>query len=332
MVMMSELLKLDAQQRGRIFNQVAMKAIIPSCVVEKDWWVTEILRIIFSSCYAPAFVFKGGTSLSKAYDIIQRFSEDIDLAIDRNFLGCSDELTRSGIKSLRKKSVKFLTREFATDLKKRIEIVGLPLTSFEIEFTTSDSDPIRISITYSPLTKDNEYIQPKILLEISCRSLREPFEEVTIRSWVDQEYPKTDFTSASFNVKTAKPEKTFIEKIFLLHEEWQKKDIRVNRLSRHLYDLYQLMDTKYSNIAMNSRELYFEIIDHRRKFNAIKGVNYDLHCPKHIKIIPPESVLNDYQIDYENMKENMILGEKPSWNELVNNLLHLQDQVHSLSW
>lgn len=135
-----------------------------------------------------------------------------------------------------------------------------------------------------------------------------------------------------FNIKTVKPERTFLEKIFLLHEEWQKKDVRVNRLGRHLYDLHQLMSTKYSDIAMINRELYFTIIDHRRKFNTIKGVNYDHHWPKYIKIIPPESVLNDYQIDYENMKENMITGEKPSWNELVNNLLHLQDQIRALDW
>lgn len=288
--------------------------------------------LFISSRYSSAFVFKGGTSLSKAYDIIQRFSEDIDLAIDRNFLGYNLELTRSGINRLRKKSVEFLTKEFATHLKKRIELIGLPMTSFEIDCITSDSDPIRIVIEYNPLTKDNEYIQPKILLEISCRSLIVPCEGVPIRSWIDQEYPKADFTSASFNIKTVKPERTFLEKIFLLHEEWQKKDVRVNRLGRHLYDLHQLMSTKYSDIAMINRELYFTIIDHRRKFNTIKGVNYDHHWPKYIKIIPPENVLNDYQIDYENMKENMITGEKPSWNELVNNLLHLQDQIRALDW
>ena len=83
---------------------------------------------------------------------------------------------------------------------------------------------------------------------------------------------------------------------------------------------------------MNNRELYFTIIGHRRKFNIIKEVNYDHHWPKYIKTIPPESVLNDYQTDYENMKENIITGEKPSWNELVNNFLHLQDQIRALDW
>ncbi len=330
---MSEFLKLDNERKALIFSQTAVRTGLPSYAVEKDWWVTEILRIVFSLPYAEAFVFKGGTSLSKCYNIIQRFSEDIDLAIDQKFLGFEGELSRNAIKRLRQASSRFIDTKFAVDVKKEIEKLELPVTSFEVEpFQSSDTDPLRISITYNPLTEKNEYVTPRVLLEISCRSLREPCEEVLVNSLVDQEYPETDFMNPAFKIKTVQPQRTFLEKVFLLHEEWQKKNIRVERLSRHLYDLERLMNTKYAEIGLNDKDLYFHIVNHRSKFTALKGIDYANHHPNNIQIIPPESVLKAYENDYNEMKESMFSGEKLSWNDLIKKLTELQKLVRSIDW
>lgn len=329
----SNFLKFDNERKTLVFTQTAARTGLPSYAVEKDWWVTEILRIVFSLPYAEAFVFKGGTSLSKGYSIIQRFSEDIDLAIDRKFLGFEGELSRNGIKRLRRASSKFIEKEFAVHIKSEIEKLGLPVISFEVEpFPSSDTDPLRISITYDPVTEKNEYVTPRILLEISCRSLREPCEEVPIQSLVDQEYPETDFINPAFQVRTVQPQRTFLEKIFLLHEEWQKDEIRVSRLSRHLYDLERLMDTEYGKLALKDKELYYHIIDHRSKYTAISGIDYNGHNPESIKIMPPASVLKAYETDYNDMKESMFVGKTLTWDELTERLQHLEERIQGLKW
>ncbi len=330
---MSDFLQFDNDRKALIFSQTAVRTGLPSYAVEKDWWVTEIMRIVFSLPYAEAFVFKGGTSLSKGYNLIRRFSEDIDLAIDRTFFDMSGELSRTQIKKLRKKNSKFISTELIEHLTEEIAKKELPITSIGVEpYEASDTDPLRIYITYEPLTEKNKYVTPRILLEISCRSLIEPFEEVPINSLVDQEYPDTTFTNPTFPVRTVQPQRTFLEKVFLLHEEWQKEVIRVDRLSRHLYDLERLMDTKFGKKALNDKDLYFHIIDHRSKFSAVKGVDYEDHQPKAICILPPDNVIKHYEDDYNEMKESMFSGDTLSWKELTERLNKLQKQIRELKW
>ena len=330
---MSNFLQLENERKALIFNQTAARIGLPSYAIEKDWWVTEILRIVFSSPYADALVFKGGTSLSKGYNLIQRFSEDIDLAIDRAFFDMGGELTRTGIKRLRQASSSFIDKKFSVYIKEAIEKIGLPVSSFEVEpFESSDTDPLRISITYEPLTEENKYVTPRVLLEISCRSLREPCEDVPIRSLVDQEYLKADFAQPEFSVRTVEPQRTFLEKIFLLHEEWQKDNIRVERLSRHLYDLERIMDTEYAQVALKDKTLYYHIVDHRSKFTPIRGVDYNNHDPKNIQILPPDNVLKAYENDYKEMQESMFAGESYSWEGFIKRLTVLQSRIRDLTW
>ncbi|WP_236979682.1 nucleotidyl transferase AbiEii/AbiGii toxin family protein [Membranihabitans maritimus] len=330
---MNNFLQLEDQRKALIFSQTAVKTSMPSYVIEKDWWVTEMLRIVFSLPYAHAFVFKGGTSLSKGYHLIHRFSEDIDLAVDRAFFDMSGDLSRNQISKLRKASARFVRIQLIEDIKQEIAKKGLPVTEIGIEpFNDSDTDPLRIYITYTPLTEENKYVTPQVLLEISCRSLREPCEEVPIQSFIDQEYPNTDFTNPPFLVRTVQPQRTFLEKVFLLHEEWQKDRIRVTRLSRHLYDLEHMMDTPFAKKALTNKELYFHIVDHRRKFTPIRGIDYTNHHPKNITILPPDRVSKEYEDDYNEMKESMFPGNTATWKELTQKLFQLQQRIQALDW
>ncbi len=330
---MSDFINLTNEQKTRIFTQAGVRANLPAFAVEKDWWVTEMLRIVFSLPYAEAFVFKGGTSLSKGYDLINRFSEDIDLAIDRAYFDMEGELSRSQIQKLRKKSAKFISTELLADITEAIEKSELPISSIGIEpFEDSDTDPLRIFITYEPLTKQSQYIEPRVLLEISCRSLREPCEDVHIRSVVDREFESADFTSPTFDVRTVEPQRTFLEKIFLLHEEWQKKNIRVDRLSRHLYDLEKLMDTDHAKKALEDGKLFYHIAEHRSTFSPLKGIDYANHKPSLIQIIPPDLVIEEYENDYNVMKENMFVGESLTWDAILERLAQLQKIIRGLDW
>lgn len=330
---MSDFINLTNEQKTRIFTQAGVRANLPAFAVEKDWWVTEMLRIVFSLPYAEAFVFKGGTSLSKGYDLINRFSEDIDLAIDRAYFNMEGDLSRSQIKKLRKKSARFISTELLADITEAIEKSKLPISSIGIEpFEDSDTDPLRIYITYEPLIKKSEYIEPRVLLEISCRSLREPCEDVPIQSIVDREFESADFANPTFDVRTVEPQRTFLEKIFLLHEEWQKKNIRVDRLSRHLYDLEKLMDTDHAKKALENGKLFYHIAKHRSTFSPLKGIHYANHRPISIQIIPPDSVIEDYENDYNVMRENMFVGESKTWDAMLKRLTQLQKRIRRLDW
>lgn len=119
----------------------------------------------------------------------------------------------------------------------------------------------------------------------------------------------------------------------MLHEEFQKPldKIRVQRLSRHLYDIEKLSHTEYADIALRDAELYNKIVKHRRTFTAISGIDYSKHNPTNIKIIPPDTVMKKWEADYAEMKSSMIYGESLSFAELINQLIKLQKRINSIS-
>ena len=230
-------LTLSKERRIEILNQATELTGLPSVAIEKDWWVMQTLSIIFEMEIGKYLVFKGGTSLSKAWNLIDRFSEDIDLAIDREFFGYEGELSKQEISSLRKKANKYLTEIFYPQLMDTFREKGFNDIKWEIVATVnSDQDPIIIILNYNNVVEVPGYIQPRIQIEIGCRSLREPYTVKSFTSLIDTEYPESDFSQLPLNVPSVNPERTFLEKIFLLHEEFQKPKtkIRVDRLSRHL--------------------------------------------------------------------------------------------------
>jgi hypothetical protein len=126
-----------------------------------------------------------------------------------------------------------------------------------------------------------------------------------------------------------------LEKIFLLHEEFQRpiEKMRVDRLSRHLYDVYQLAKAGIAEKAINDKELYETIVAHRYKFSRVGEVDYNKHNPKTINPIPKEIVIADWEEDYTKMKEAMIYGEnKPSFKDLIINLMELIKQLQVVEW
>ena len=112
---------IPKSRRVELLNFLETKTGLNAKSIEKDWWVTITLKAIFSSKFAQHLVFKGGTSLSKAYNLIERFSEDIDLSIDRTMLGFEGELSKTQIKKLRKASGNFIVGEFKEELISELE-------------------------------------------------------------------------------------------------------------------------------------------------------------------------------------------------------------------
>ncbi|MGQ1891172.1 nucleotidyl transferase AbiEii/AbiGii toxin family protein [Thermophagus sp. OGC60D27] len=325
---------LSIEQQQQVLQQVSVVTGLPTYAVEKDWWVCTVLRAVFQSQYAQSIIFKGGTSLSKAYGLIHRFSEDIDLIIDRHLLGFDELKSKSQIKKLRKASGGFIINDFREELTKQLKALGIDKSWYEIKYNDKvddTSDPNTLEIYYrSTTTTTNEYIQPRILLEMGARSLTEPNEERNIISFIDHQYKALEFSQEPFPVKVVLPTRTFIEKALLLHEEFSKpiEKIRTDRLTRHLYDLDRLKNTPYGESALNDSDLFNAIVAHRKTVTPLRGMDYRKHKKGELKILPPKEVEKAWEQDYKTMQENLIVGESLPWRELLKSVKLIEDKFN----
>ena len=330
--------KVDKAEKEAVFNAIAAKYGMKAFAVEKDWWVSRTLEIIFQMEIAKHLVFKGGTSLSKAWKLINRFSEDIDLAIDRDFFeGYQGNISKTKIRKLRKEAGVYTTETFFKNLEEEFIKRGFNNLEFKIvESGESDQDPRVLEIYYSNVIPAlTTYILPRVQIEVSCRSLREPFSIKSFGSLVDEEYIDREFAVPLFTVPTVDAERTLLEKLFLLHEEFQRpgEKIRVNRLSRHLYDIYHLTKAGIAQKAIGDKELYETIVAHRYKFSRIGDVDYNNHNPTTLNPIPIVEIIDDWKADYAKMKEDMIDEEfKPTFEDLISNLEELKNRLKNLDW
>lgn len=326
---------IPGNEKAIIFQQIANEKNMAPFAVEKDWWVVQTLSVIFDMEIGKHLIFKGGTSLSKAWNLIRRFSEDIDLAIDREFFGFTGELSKKQRTELRKTSAKYVAEIFYENLQTKFDEKEFTGLRFElVEEKESDKDRT-INVFYPHVIEPPGYLEAKVQIEISCRSLREPFSLQTFASLVDDEYAGSDFAQLPIHVPTVNPERTFLEKIFLLHEEFHRPNekMRVNRLSRHLYDVYYLAKTEFAEKALNDKVLYETIVEHRYKFTKIGGVDYNLHQPQTIDFIPIPAVIDAWKADYKTMVEQMIYEENPpSFDDLIKELTNLKNRMNALPW
>jgi hypothetical protein len=301
---------------------------LPPQAIEKDVWVTLMLRMIFTSDHADHFIFKGGTSLSKAFNLINRFSEDIDLGIDRKYLGYEGDLTPGLVRKLRRKCHSYVSGDLKNILENKLIDYGIDPRSYELKVENtqvSDQDPETILVNFKSLFDEVSYLPNNIKIEVSARSLIEPNQKVSIQSWIDQQYPGAAFIGEPFEVIATDPRKTFLEKLILLHEEFQKpsEKIRYYRMSRHFYDLDQLLNSEFGTAALEDKDLFESIIAHRRVLTPVKTTNYDSIELKSLNIIPPAEHLENYKADYKEMRLSMIHGKSLEFISIL-------DRINSL--
>lgn len=311
---MNKFLTLREAQKRTVFEQTAAKIKLPVAAIEKDFWVTEILNILFSLPYADNMVFKGGTSLSKVWGVIRRFSEDIDIAIDRCMFGIEGDATKKQLKKLRKASSVFVRDTLAKDLTLAVEQGGLS------KFVTIKADPDgegdatypeprQIHIIYKSVLPSgaNPYLRDEVLLEVGARSLFEPTAKVKVESFVTEAFPHLTSNDSKIQIIAAVAEKTFLEKAFLLHELFSTDGCRnANRKSRHLYDLCKMYEAGVADKAIPDDELWETIRHHREVFTSIRDVDYTPDIRKRIILTPPENVIDEWENDYDTMVMNMI--------------------------
>ncbi len=338
------LLPFTPEQRHEMILNTAHKMGIKTTMVEKDFWVYGALDRIFSNAELSDILrFKGGTSLSKAFGIIERFSEDIDLILSPTCIDDSVADIEDITKSMADKWKKGRVAEYVgTELKAKIEKV---LDDFFTVYTDEEyakmfpnpdpeyiPDNSKLHLVYD---KDrlfpDDYIRRDILLEISPMAVDHPFEMRKISSFVADAYPHLGMQP--IYVPTIKAERTFWEKIAILHytHTWPTDRPMRPRYSRHYYDVFQIANTpELKASAIASSDLLAEIIAFDRKFYSQGWSDYDSAKPGTLHILPAEKDIEVMKNDYTKMRDSMFFNpdDAPTWDEILIGLQELEDEIN----
>lgn len=332
--------QLGIEERLDVLEITSAKTHLPQLAVEKDWWVTMVLKALSTTRHFQLMSFKGGTSLSKGWNLINRFSEDIDIAMRREGKFSITSTSGNQLAKVRRAARHYIVRELPGEITEALNKMGIVDFSVEPELTRTDNDghmtemratthPSSIFVSYkSILPEVSEYIEPTVKIEISCLSMDEPVENKTLRSFMADTLKEEEDVAVRF--PTVVPTRTFLEKIFLLHEEFQKENPRSKRMSRHLYDIEKIMDTDFGK-SIGDRELYDSVVKHRSVFNKVDGIDYDLHNPSTLSFIPPEAIIKEWEKDYQSMQNHFIYEEQSlSFYELIKRMKELTARIRNI--
>ena len=326
---MEKVARLSTQERRELFSETASRRSTTPAVIEKDFWVTRTLgRLFQDEQLAQILMFKGGTSLSKVYGVIERFSEDIDLILDWSVLSNEDPLSeRSGTKqvkfnhALNESAQKYIRDELLRSVQAALGGVS--------EVVLDGDDPYVINIRY-PAAFPDDYLRPEIRLEIGPLAAWLPHEEHVIKSYAAETFPDL-FAHTECNVNVIAAERTFWEKVTILHHEAHRPagSAQPSRYSRHYYDLARLARTKIKDRALKDLELLENVVTFKQKFYPRGWANYELARPGSMKLLPAGDVLVSVEEDYRSMG-NMIFGEIPSFEEIMSRIEALEGEINSL--
>ena len=265
--------------------------------------------------------------------MIDRFSEDVDLAINREFFGFSGDISRTQVGKLKDVSSRYISNDFLFSLQKTFDYNGVKdVQLLVIDKKAPDDDPVKIAVVYPTVTEYSIYVQPRVLLEIGSRSLIEPATLCSFRSMIGQEFPNLPFADEDVHIKCVNPERTFLEKLFLLHEEHQrpKEKMQIKGKSRHFYDIYRIAQTPYADKAIADKELYKSIVAHREQFSKLGGVDYTSHFPPNLNPIPPTELMQEWERDYAELQGQMIAGESIGFETIMNEVKRVCERINRL--
>lgn len=294
---MKEVAKLQIKDRMELFQATAISMGMQPNVIEKDFWVCFMLDHLFHDCkYKNAFVFKGGTSLSKSYHVIERFSEDIDLILDWRKI-MNDEVNPWEERS-----------------KTKQDLFNKQINSEAAKFYKEELIP-QLNSEMKEKLGDGEWM---------------PSHETIVTPFAAEKYPDI-FSQKDTSVLTIDVERTFWEKLTILHKiaNFPEGKPLPARYARHLYDVYNMGNSWVKERAFKRKELLEKDVVFKQKFYYVKGAHYETATLSSIELLPKEAVRNALKEDYQAMR-NMIYGNIPEFEEILEFLEKLQEEVHGL--
>jgi len=317
------------QDRRDIFSETAAKMKMTPVIAEKDFWVVWVLEKIFSDPdLNKNLMFKGGTSLSKIYGLIERFSEDIDLILNWELLTDEDpQDDRSKNKQGR------FNDDLNEKAREHIKTVLLPKISKLLDghcfCKYSENHDMAIEIKY-PAQFYNDAILPYVLLEVGPLAQWFPSNEFEVSPYSAQAFPHL-FEKAKCKVNAVIAERTFWEKATILHQEANRskeKSIPA-RYSRHYYDLALMTRSSVKDRALKNIRLLDNVVNFKQKFYPVGWAKYNEAKPGSFKLIPPDYRQKELLSDYKSMKE-MIFGEYIEFDHILETIHDLEKEINSL--
>ena len=331
---MKNISTLPASEREILFRNTAEKTGLTEAIIEKDFWVCWTLDYLFhDSRWKEHLAFKGGTSLSKCYDLIHRFSEDIDLILDWRLVGCerdepwaerSKNQQDKYNKAVNARTVTFLAETFAPQLEADFR----SRLSDDFVISIDPDDPQTVCFAYPRLFSEGA-ILPLIRLEIGALAAWTPTQEAVITPFAAEQYPQI-FHQPSTSLRTVSAERTFWEKVTILHKEAFRTNGKVPpRYSRHYYDLWCMAQSPVKAAAYADLELLRQVVAFKDRFYPAGSAHYDLAKPGTMRLMPPEDCRTALREDYDHMK-NMIFGEKPEFDVILSTVQKVENEINSL--
>ncbi len=329
---MDAFVQLPATRRRLLCEEAQTRLGLPPGSIEKDFWVCWTLRELFALPeWGTHLTFKGGTSLSKAWGLIARFSEDLDLVIGRDFLGFSGEHDPGAAPS--KKQRRARLEALKTACQERIHTQLLPALRqrfaqalpgalrWELAVASVEEDPDRQTLLFlypTALAGDAAYIRPVVKLEMGARSDTEPAQRTPLHPYLADAFPAVLGPSTVWAHVLA-PERTFWEKAMLLHEENCRPPDkpRKARLARHYYDLWCLIVQGVARRAVASPGLFARVATHREIFFNWSWMDYATLRPGTLRLVPPAALLAAWRQDYQSMRQEMFFGPVPDFTEIL---------------
>ena len=305
--------------------------------IEKDFWVCWTLDALFNGLPAegPRLLFKGGTSLSKAYGLITRFSEDIDITVFREDIGepaSAEELGTLSNKQRKKRldAIKHACQQYiAGTLHDALAEIAARTTKDAglkddvLKFTRADDDPDNQSlfVIYPSVVDRSEYIRPAVKIEAGAKSALDPHETRSIAPYVAEDIIARANLSVP-NITTVEPERTFLDKIVILHglRHWfdERGELRGGgqRISRHYYDVHRMMASPIGEKSLSDRALAANCVQHARMFFYRRELGLETAEPGSFSLMPCGGMIDALRGDYAAMS-TMIFGEVPKFEEVL---------------
>lgn len=341
---MNQFALLPNEEKLAYFEVTANKLNLLPELIEKDFWVCWILKQLFSLDDIGAHLtFKGGTSLSKCYNAIQRFSEDVDVSIERSYLGYNENIgpvagesnkeNKRRLKGLQQACQTAVAQKVFPPLKKRIQEILGDGDQWAIELDPSDPDKQTLLFQFPNASARNiaDYLKPIVKIELGSRSEHWPVESGEITSYLADIIPDA-MTIKKTLLRVLAAERTFWEKATILHMIYHYPANKTipPRMSRHYYDIYELSQTSIFKRALDQIELLKHVADHKNLFFKSSWAKYNEARPGTLRLVPtnPDRI-KGLKADYQQMQQ-MFFVKPPSFDHIVKELQGIEKRINSM--
>lgn len=339
----------NVANRRDLFLSTSRRLGTPIHNIEKDFWVTWVIDLLFNGREPdePRLLFKGDTSLSKAYGLISRFSEDIDITVFREDIGHNFEVNeleglsgkkqRVFLNAIKDTCQKYISSSLKNKLNNQImkifQEAGISLIEEPIESDPSDPDNQSLLFRYPSISTEHDpYIKPVVKIEAGAKSALDPHCQTTIAPYIAKEIPDVNLTVK--NITTIDPERTIWDKVVILHgvRRWFDKRGMLrqqgHRVSRHYYDVYKLICSAVSKKALMNHTLAIDCARHAKMFFNSNDLDLINAVPGSLSLIPTHEMTEVLKKDYEAMS-GMIFGELPNFSEILQGIAQLEHELNN---